>query len=305
MTYLQIVLLIWQTITLYYISPSFSLLLPLGIILLLFSGFISYRFYSKETKAATALRAKTQELIRIKSQLQDKEEEVELYVESNIRLRQFAYVVSHDLKSSLNTIKSFTGLLKAKISDELGSQEKEYFDYIEKAATASETLVMDTLYYAQVKAAPLQLKKVNVLELVNSLLDSLKSVLETKNTTIYVEQLPQNVVADGKQLEKVFEAIIINAVKFMPNHKKSIIHIQSEENNKEWIFKISDNGIGISKENQEIVFDEFIKLNSKYEYPGTGFGLASSKNIIEKHGGKLWVLSSSEKGSTFAFTLNK
>ena len=302
------VLLKWQAIyayaLLYHIASNYSILFFLGVLLIILLGILSYYFYFAKAKAISQLQEKEQELTAIQRSLKDKNEELESYVESNIRLSQFAYVASHDLKSSLNTIKSFTGLLKSTINS-LGEKEKEYFDYIEKAAAASEVLVMDTLYYSQVKATPLQLKDVNLPNLLNELLFSLKSVIGTKNAIIEVGQLPNMIVADPKQLRKVFESILLNAIKFIPNNKKTIIHILSEENQREWIFKISDNGIGISIENQDKIFDEFIKLNSKYEYPGSGLGLSISQNIIEKHGGKLWVDASSEKGSTFAFTINK
>jgi len=305
MIYLQIALLKWRAIYfLYFIPPNFSLLLLLGFLSIILLGFLSYCFYSAKAKAIAQLQHKEQELKAVQSALKDKNEEIESYVESNIRLSQFAYVASHDLKSSLNTIKSFTGLLKSTIN-RLGEKEKEYFDYIEQAAAASEVLVMDTLYYSQVKATPLQVKEVEVTRLLDEVLLTLKPTIEEKNATITVGQLPKKIVVDTKQLRKVFESILVNAIKFAPNHRKATIHILAEENQREWIFKISDNGIGITIENQEKIFDEFVRLNSKYEYPGSGFGLSISQNIIEKHGGKLWVDASSEKGSIFAFTISK
>lgn len=305
MLYLQLGSLIWQFSFLYILSANLSIFFPVSIILIALLIFLSYHFYSSTLNLTDKLESKAEELKTAQSKLQDKKEEIEAYIESNIRLSQFSYVASHNLKSSLNTIKSFSNLLKSSLGDNLDAQEKEYFSYIEKAAAASEVSVIDTLYYAQVKSTPLLLKKINLTKLLEEVLASLKYIIDKRQAVIRLEKLPEKIIADEKQLKKVFEVLLTNAIKFTPDNKSPIIHIASENHKTEWLFKISDNGMGIKEIHQEKIFNEFIKLNNTYEYPGSGFGLTIGKNIIEKHGGNIWIESSSVNGSTFAFTIKK
>jgi len=314
MTCLIVTLSFWQAVFLNLIFLFFAKLTSLTSFLLgfLLLGLLSiscllfcYYIYNANKKMQIQLDNCNDEVHALQKLLYEKNEELELFVESNIRLSQFAYVASHDLKSSLNTIKSFSSLLKLTICEILNPKEQEYLNYIEKAASASEILVMDTLYYAQVQATPLQLKQVNVTVSINYLLSSMKYSLDKRKAVIRVGHLPEKIKADEKQLRKIFEVLLSNAIKFMPLTRIPIIHINSEENEKEWIFKISDNGIGLKQEHEEKIFGEFVKLNSKYEYSGTGLGLAIGKNIVEKHDGRIWLADSSDKGSTFAFSINK
>ncbi len=110
------------------------------------------------------------------------------------------------------------------------------------------------------------------------------------------------VIADSTQLAQVFQNMIINGIKFHSDETPQIC-ISAEKKEKEWIFSVQDNGIGIDPQYSEKIFEVFKRLHKKDEYPGTGIGLAVCKKIVERHGGHIWVESELGKGSTFYFTL--
>ena len=105
------------------------------------------------------------------------------------------------------------------------------------------------------------------------------------------------------QLTQLFQNVIGNAVKFRSPDRACQIHVGVQKNDSQWVFSVRDNGIGIDPQFFERIFIIFQRLHNREDYPGTGIGLAISKRIVERHGGRIWIESQPEKGSTFFFTL--
>jgi light-regulated signal transduction histidine kinase (bacteriophytochrome) len=121
------------------------------------------------------------------------------------------------------------------------------------------------------------------------------------NVKVTHEPLP-TVFVDKNQMLQMFQNLITNAIKFR-GVKPPEINMSAQKRQNEWVFSISDNGIGIKPEHQKQIFDVFKRLHTREEYPCTGIGLSIVQKIITHHDGRIWVESELRKGSTFYFTL--
>ena len=225
---------------------------------------------------------------------------------SNEELRQFAYISSHDLQEPLRTIASFTQLLEKRYKSQLDEDADEFIDYIVDAAKRMKQQIEDLLEYSRVETQGNEFKKVDSNYILNQALINLKSSIDENNAKITYDQLPP-VLADSDQLRRVFQNIIGNALKYRKINELPEIHISAEEaeNPAEYIFSVSDNGIGIEEQYFDRIFRIFQRLHTRVKYQGTGIGLSIVKRVIERHNGHVWIESEYGVGSTFYFSLPK
>ena len=220
---------------------------------------------------------------------------------SNRELEQFAYVVSHDLKEPLRMVTSYLQLLERRYKGKLDKDAKEFIDFAKDGGKRMETLIEDLLSYSRLDTFSKRFEQVDCNAIVDGILDVLGIAIEKNRAEVTRDPLP-GVIADKTQLGQVFQNLISNALKFR-SKKPPAIHVGAPRVEGEWLFRISDNGIGIDPKDAERVFVIFQRLHSRDEYPGTGVGLAICKKIVEYHGGKIWIESEPGKGSTFCFTI--
>ncbi len=277
------------------------MILSLVISMILLSA--SYYFYRVMKKAYSKLQLTNQELKNAETVLDDKNKELEKYIESNIQLSQFAHIASHDLKSPLRTIGSFTGLLKHKIKSVIGKKELSYFSYIEEATAGLSNLVDDLLKFSTINSQSIELESINVKLLIEEVVKNISYNIEQSQADIQLQAIPKFIYADSMQLKQVFQNLLTNAIKFMPADQVPMIHISADKVSDYWQFKIKDNGIGIDPKYASKIFKDFARLHNNESYKGTGMGLAICKKIIDKHGGRIWVESRLGQGCTFLFTI--
>ena len=220
---------------------------------------------------------------------------------SNAELEQFAYVASHDLQEPLRMITSFTQLLVSRYRGNLDTDADEFIHFIADGAKRMSSLINDLLEYSRVGTRGRPLSPTDCSTVFELACNNLRVAIEEAGATITSDPLPK-VMGDEIQLIQLFQNLIGNAVKFRGEQPVEV-HVGVEPQKGNWLFRISDNGIGIEPQHAERIFIIFQRLHNRLQYPGTGIGLAICKKIVERHGGRIWVESEPGAGATFCFLL--
>ena len=220
---------------------------------------------------------------------------------SNEELERFAYVSSHDLQEPLRMVTLYSQLLERRYKDSLDSDADDFIDYIVENAKRMKYLIDDLLEYSRVTSQAKEFENVDLEKVLEGVLSNLSILIVENNVTVTHDSLP-TLLADKNQISQVFENLITNAIKFRGEEPPKI-DISAQKGEKEWIFAMKDNGIGISPNHKEQIFEVFKRLHTREEYPGTGIGLSIVQKILERHGGRIWIESEPGKGSTFYFTI--
>jgi len=220
---------------------------------------------------------------------------------SNEALRHFTNAASHDLRAPLRTICSFLSLLVEDAGPRLDDQSRDYIERSIKAGLRMGSLLDSLLSYAQLRK-PSEWTKVDCGVVVAQLQSDLSESLEKKRATLQVDPLPA-LVGDLDRIYQLFMNLIGNALKFQRPDQKPHVRVSAEWRGDEWVFSVTDNGIGIAPEYCRVVFDAFRRLHNQSKYEGSGLGLAICQQIVEQHRGRIWVESRLGEGACFMFTL--
>lgn len=254
-------------------------------------------YYTKVKKEGVLMLYKIQQEMEV--QLKKNEEELK---NSNKELEQFAYVASHDLQEPLRMITSYVQLLAKRYHNQLDEDANEFISYAVDGSNRMRILINSLLEYSRVNRV-VPFEKVDLNILLQDVLQDLKDQISENKAEVKINPLA-TVYGDAVLLSQLFQNLIGNAIKFK-SQKKPKITITCKDENKEYLFSVKDNGIGINIDYQEKIFIIFQRLHSKEKYPGTGIGLSICKKIVERHNGKIWLESEIGKGSTFYFTIQK
>ncbi|WP_222913374.1 PAS domain S-box protein [Natrinema sp. SYSU A 869] len=217
--------------------------------------------------------------------------------ESNERLEQFAYAVSHDLQEPLRMVSSYLQLLEDRYRDKLDDDAQEFIDFAVDGADRMQSMIEGLLAYSRVETQGESFEPVELEAVLDDVLDDLQLRIEESSAEITTESLP-TVDGDRDQLYEVFQNLVSNAIKYAGDAPPRI-HITADRNGRKWIISVTDNGIGIAPDEQERIFEVFERLHTREEQSGIGMGLALCQRIIERHGGDIWVESTPGDGSTF------
>jgi len=242
----------------------------------------------------------------LQNELTKREKLIKELESKNTELESFTYTVSHDLRSPLVTINGFLGYLKKDATS--GNLERTTTDIqrIQDAVDKMNLLLRKLLELSRIGRIVNPPEKVPFEDLVREALEIVHGRIETSGVTVQTQSNLPAIHGDRQRLVEVLQNLLDNAAKYMGSQTAPHIEIGQHGEDAEdgkLIFYVKDNGMGIAPEYHERVFGLFNKLDAKSE--GTGVGLALVKRIIEVHGGRIWVESEAEKGSTFYFTLPK
>ena len=216
-------------------------------------------------------------------------------------IEQFTYIASHDLQEPLRTLTNFTKLIQEEYAGKLDDEGNKYIWFIAGSAGRMRELVTGLLEYSLLGKESV-ISKVDCNKIVEEVLSDLANSIDIANANITVHTLP-SLNGYPTEVRLLFQNLINNAIKFRKKEVPTEIKVSAENRGKEWLFSIEDNGTGIKEQDKEKVFIIFKRMHNQKEYPGTGIGLAHCKKIVELHGGKIWVESNKEGGSTFRFTI--
>lgn len=250
------------------------------------------------------------ELYKLKNQLEETVEErtAELQEKqrklliSNQELEAFTYSVSHDLRAPLRAIDGFAKFLVEDFADKLGDEGKRYLDVIRTNAAKMDKLILDLLSLSRVSRADMNIEKVEMSEIIESMFQEIASEEEKETFQLSVDEMPL-VSCDIALIKQVWQNLISNALKYSAKSEIKKIEISSQENDDEIIFCIKDFGAGFDDTYVDKLFGVFQRLHGEEEFAGTGVGLAIVKRIVQHHGGRVWAEGKVDKGSAFYFSL--
>jgi PAS domain S-box-containing protein len=221
---------------------------------------------------------------------------------SNEDLERFAYVISHDLQEPLRNIGNYVQMLARRYKGKLDEDADVFIGFVTEGVSRLSGMIRNLLAFSRITTQGQTLEALDSGEALKDALANLEALVEESSAEIHIEAMP-SVLADRMQLVSLFQNLIGNALKYSSPARKPVIRISARSSDRHWTFRISDNGIGIERQQFERLFTLFQRIDPQGSIPGSGIGLAVCKRIVEHHGGQIWMESTPNQGSSFFFTL--
>ncbi len=242
-----------------------------------------------------------QDISELKRAQQDRDALLKELERSNRELSQFSYAVSHDLRAPVRGVRALTQLLMRREDDSRGDSA-HLLNLIEQSTVGMERLVESLLRYAQAGYGSLERSRVPIGEIIDSVTATLAPLIAETGARIICEPLP-SIEADPILLEQLFLNLISNALQYRRPGAAPEVRISAHQSVEYWQFAVKDNGQGIPADSHDYVFEPLKRLHPN-DTPGSGLGLALSRTVVTRHGGRIWVESDGAgSGAIFRFTL--
>ncbi len=235
---------------------------------------------------------------------EDLENKLQTLKQKKEMIKFFAYSVSHDLKSPATGIYGLAKRLRDRSEGSLDEESMEYCNQILKASEQMVSLVENINSYVVTKEVPLNIEKINVKEIMKEIRNEFSAILKERQIVWSEPEVMPEIWADRIALSRVFRNLLDNALKY---GGKGLLEIKFgyEENGRDHVFSVSDDGVGIEAGEEGKIFDVFQRNETSKGTDGSGLGLAIVKEIAKRHGGQVWTDNQREKGSAFYISISK
>jgi chemotaxis family two-component system sensor kinase Cph1 len=220
---------------------------------------------------------------------------------SNRELEAFSYSISHDLRAPFRHIVGFSELLRER-EKALDEKSRHYLDSISESALAAGRLVDDLLSFSHLGRTPLTVARVDMDKIVTEVRRSLEMMAGARKIVWKIDPLPPG-WGDATLLRQVWFNLAENAVKYSRPRDATVIEIGGRAEEGETIYWVADNGVGFDMAYVEKLFGVFQRLQRAEDFEGTGIGLALTKRIMDRHGGRIWAEGEVDRGARFTFAL--
>jgi light-regulated signal transduction histidine kinase (bacteriophytochrome) len=261
----------------------------------------------------TKIKLHEKTILQYQKELEQKNIEL---AQNNTELTSFTYIASHDLQEPLRKIQTFCNLINAGSNEELPVVTRDYFQRILRASTRMQNLISSLLNYSRMNSRGMDFEMTDLNNVLEDASNNIRELLEESQTVIEHEPLPV-LPCVPMQINQLFTNLIINSIKYKAAGTPPLIQISarpalrdeikspdtvSEETNY-WKIIFSDNGIGFEQQYADRIFELFQRLHSRFEYEGTGIGLAICKKIVQNHKGFIYADGKPGLGATFVIFL--
>jgi signal transduction histidine kinase len=268
-------------------------------------GIDNARLYSEAQNALKEVQAKTEEIQRLNSELEQRVKERTAELEMMFKeLEAFTYSISDDMRGPLRAMDGFSRVLMEEYPNKLDAEGKRLLNIIRSNARSLGELIDGLLTFSHLRNQTLDQAEINTEELAQAAFNEVQAANGERKVVVEIQALPP-AFGDRNMIRQVFHNLISNAFKFTRPRPNASIEIGFRDGGNQHTYYVRDNGVGFDMEYSSKLFGVFQRLHSVDDFEGSGVGLAMVQRIVMKHAGKVWAEGKVNEGATFYFSLPK